>query len=73
MDTVEVYVNGFSTSLPEDIQYRALRSVSGFENVKFFRPGYAIGDYSLPPSYKQFRDQAGLVVFRRTNQRYDWL
>ena len=40
--TVEVYVNGFSTSLPEDIQYKALRSVAGFENVKFFRPGYAI-------------------------------
>ena len=40
--TVEVYVNGFSTSLPEEVQYRALRSVAGFENVKFFRPGYAI-------------------------------
>ena len=40
--TVEVYVNGFSTSLPEDVQYKALKSVAGFENVKFFRPGYAI-------------------------------
>ena len=40
--TVEVYVNGFSTSLPEEIQYKALKSVPGFEDVKFFRPGYAI-------------------------------
>ena len=48
-NTVEVYVNGFSTSLPEDIQYKALKSVSGFENVKFFRPGYAIEyDYFQP-------------------------
>ena len=49
-DTVEVYVNGFSTSLPEEIQYRALRSVSGFENVKFFRPGYAIEYDYFPPT-----------------------
>ena len=41
-DTIEVYVNGFSTSLPEDVQVRALRAVTGFENVKFFRPGYAV-------------------------------
>ncbi|HBE12204.1 MAG TPA: tRNA uridine-5-carboxymethylaminomethyl(34) synthesis enzyme MnmG [Flavobacteriales bacterium] len=41
-DTIEVYVNGFSTSLPEDVQVRALRAVPGFENVKFFRPGYAV-------------------------------
>lgn len=41
-NTVEVYVNGFSTSLPEEVQVRALRSVPGFENVKFFRPGYAV-------------------------------
>ena len=49
-DTVEVYVNGFSTSLPEDIQFRALRSVKGFENVKFFRPGYAIEYDYFPPT-----------------------
>ncbi len=49
-DTVEVYVNGFSTSLPEDIQYNALRSVRGFENVKFFRPGYAIEYDFFPPT-----------------------
>ncbi len=41
-DTVEVYVNGFSSSLPEDVQYHALRTIPGFENAKMFRPGYAI-------------------------------
>ena len=49
-NTVEVYVNGFSTSLPEDVQFNALRSVSGFENVKFFRPGYAIEYDYFPPT-----------------------
>lgn len=49
-NTVEVYVNGFSTSLPEDIQFKALRSVKGFENVKFFRPGYAIEYDYFPPT-----------------------
>lgn len=48
--TVEVYVNGFSTSLPEDVQYAALRKVRGFENVKFFRPGYAIEYDYFPPT-----------------------
>lgn len=52
-NTVEVYVNGFSTSLPEDIQFKALRSVVGFEKVKFFRPGYAIEyDYFQPTQLK---------------------
>ena len=49
-ETVEVYVNGFSTSLPEDIQFKALRSVVGFEKVKFFRPGYAIEYDYFPPT-----------------------
>ena len=49
-NTVEVYVNGFSTSLPEDVQYNALKSVVGFENVKFFRPGYAIEYDYFPPT-----------------------
>jgi tRNA uridine 5-carboxymethylaminomethyl modification enzyme len=49
-NTVEVYVNGFSTSLPEDIQFKALSSVVGFENVKFFRPGYAIEYDYFPPT-----------------------
>ncbi|HEU4904380.1 MAG TPA: tRNA uridine-5-carboxymethylaminomethyl(34) synthesis enzyme MnmG, partial [Flavisolibacter sp.] len=49
-NTVEVYVNGFSTSLPEDVQFEALRKVPGFENVKFFRPGYAIEYDYFPPT-----------------------
>ena len=49
-NTVEVYVNGFSTSLPDEIQYKALKSVKGFENVKFFRPGYAIEYDYFPPT-----------------------
>ncbi|OGS71586.1 MAG: tRNA uridine-5-carboxymethylaminomethyl(34) synthesis enzyme MnmG [Flavobacteria bacterium RIFCSPLOWO2_12_FULL_35_11] len=49
-DTVEVYVNGFSTSLPEEIQDKALRKVAGFENVKFFRFGYAIEYDYFPPT-----------------------
>ncbi|GAB3285161.1 tRNA uridine-5-carboxymethylaminomethyl(34) synthesis enzyme MnmG [Larkinella harenae] len=53
-DTVEVYVNGFSTSLPEDVQIRALRKISGFENAKMFRPGYAVEyDYFPPTQLKQ--------------------
>ena len=49
-DTIEVYVNGFSTSLPDDIQHKALKQVRGFENVKFFRPGYAIEYDYFPPT-----------------------
>jgi tRNA uridine 5-carboxymethylaminomethyl modification enzyme len=49
-DTVEIYVNGFSTSLPEEIQYEALRSVPGFENARMFRPGYAIEYDFFPPT-----------------------
>src|SRR5690606_22691443 len=49
MDTVEVYVNGFSTSLPEDIQLKALQLVPGFENAKMYRPGYAIEYDFFPP------------------------
>ncbi len=48
-NTVEMYVNGFSTSLPENIQYQALRLIPGFENVKMFRPGYAIEYDYFPP------------------------
>jgi len=47
--TQEIYVNGFSTSLPEDIQYKALRKIPGFENVRMFRPGYAIEYDYFPP------------------------
>lgn len=49
-DTVEVYVNGFSTSLPEDVQYNAITKIPGFENVKMFRPGYAIEYDYFPPT-----------------------
>lgn len=49
-DTVEIYVNGFSTSLPEDVQYKALRLIPGFENAKMFRPGYAIEYDFFPPT-----------------------
>ena len=49
-DTVEIYVNGFSTSLPEDIQDKAIRAVEGFENVKFLRYGYAIEYDYFPPT-----------------------
>lgn len=49
-DTVEVYVNGFSTSLPEDVQYRALQKIPGFENVRMFRPGYAVEYDFFPPT-----------------------
>ena len=49
-ETCEVYVNGFSTSLPEDIQFKALQMVAGFEKVKFFRPGYAIEYDYFPPT-----------------------
>ncbi|WP_026997898.1 tRNA uridine-5-carboxymethylaminomethyl(34) synthesis enzyme MnmG [Flectobacillus major] len=53
-NTVEVYVNGFSTSLPEDVQYAALKKIPGFENVRMFRPGYAIEyDYFPPTQLKQ--------------------
>jgi tRNA uridine 5-carboxymethylaminomethyl modification enzyme len=48
-ETVEIYLNGFSSSLPEDVQYRALRLIPGFENCKMFRPGYAIEYDYFPP------------------------
>ncbi|MDC7994987.1 tRNA uridine-5-carboxymethylaminomethyl(34) synthesis enzyme MnmG [Altibacter sp. HG106] len=49
-NTVEYYINGFSTSLPEDVQFRALKECDGFQNVKFFRPGYAIEYDYFPPT-----------------------
>lgn len=60
-NTVEVYVNGFSTSLPEEVQYKALRSVEGFENVKFFRPGYAIEYDYFPPTQLKHTLETKLV------------
>ena len=60
-DTVEYYINGFSTSLPEDIQFKALRQVAGFENVKFFRPGYAIEYDYFPPTQLKHTLETKLV------------
>jgi len=60
-DTVEVYVNGFSTSLPDDIQYRALRSIPGFENVRMFRPGYAIEYDFFQPTQLNYTLETKLV------------
>jgi len=60
-NTVEVYVNGFSTSLPEDVQFNALRSVKGFEKVKFFRPGYAIEYDYFAPTQLQYSLETKLI------------
>ncbi len=60
-NTVEYYVNGFSTSLPEEVQFKALRSVVGFENVKFFRPGYAIEYDYFPPTQLKHTLETKLV------------
>ena len=60
-NTVEIYVNGFSTSLPEEVQYKALRKISGFEHVKMFRPGYAIEyDYFPPQQIKLTLETKGI-------------
>jgi tRNA uridine 5-carboxymethylaminomethyl modification enzyme len=59
--TVEIYVNGFSTSLPEDVQYKALKMVPGFENCKFFRPGYAIEYDYFPPTQLKFTLETKLI------------
>ncbi len=60
-NTCEIYVNGFSTSLPEDVQFKALKSVAGFENVKFFRPGYAIEYDYFPPTQLKHTLETKLV------------
>jgi tRNA uridine 5-carboxymethylaminomethyl modification enzyme len=60
-NTVEIYVNGFSTSLPEDVQYRALKKIPGFENVKMFRPGYAIEYDYFPPQQLKLTLETKLV------------
>ena len=60
-DTVEYYINGFSTSLPEEVQFNALRACAGFENVKFFRPGYAIEYDYFPPTQLKHTLETKLV------------
>jgi tRNA uridine 5-carboxymethylaminomethyl modification enzyme len=60
-NTVEIYVNGFSTSLPEEVQYDALRKISGFENVKMFRPGYAIEYDFFPPTQLDYSLETKII------------
>jgi tRNA uridine 5-carboxymethylaminomethyl modification enzyme len=60
-ETVEVYVNGFSTSLPEDVQYKALRMIPGFENARMFRPGYAIEYDYFPPTQLKLTLETRLI------------
>jgi tRNA uridine 5-carboxymethylaminomethyl modification enzyme len=67
-NTVEIYVNGFSTSLPESVQYEALRMVPGFENCRMFRPGYAIEYDYFPPTQLNFQ-----LVLCRADQWNYWI
>lgn len=60
-NTVEMYINGFSTSLPEDVQYKALRKIAGFENAKMFRPGYAIEYDYFPPTQLKLTLETQLI------------
>lgn len=60
-DTCEVYVNGFSSSLPEDVQYKAMRMIPGFENAKMFRPGYAIEYDFFPPTQLKLTLETHLI------------
>ena len=60
-NTVEIYVNGFSTSLPEEVQYEALRNIVGFEKVKMFRPGYAIEYDFFPPTQLKYTLETKLI------------
>jgi tRNA uridine 5-carboxymethylaminomethyl modification enzyme len=60
-NTVEIYVNGFSSSLPEEVQLKALRSVAGFENCRMFRPGYAIEYDFFPPTQLKFSLETKLI------------
>ncbi len=60
-NTVEIYVNGFSTSLPEETQYEALRNIAGFENARMFRPGYAIEYDFFPPTQLNYTLETKLI------------
>ena len=60
-NTCEIYVNGFSSSLPEDVQYKALKMVPGFENMKMFRPGYAIEYDFFPPTQLKLSLETHLI------------
>lgn len=60
-NTIEIYVNGFSTSLPEEVQYEAIRMIPGFENSKMFRPGYAIEYDYFPPTQLHYSLETKLI------------
>jgi len=60
-NTIEYYINGFSSSLPEDIQYKALKRINGFEKAKIFRPGYAIEYDYFPPSQLKFTLETNII------------
>jgi tRNA uridine 5-carboxymethylaminomethyl modification enzyme len=60
-NTVEIYVNGFSTSLPENVQYQAITKIPGFENAKMFRPGYAIEYDYFPPTQLRMSLETQLI------------
>jgi len=60
-NTVEIYVNGFSSSLPEDVQFKAMRKIQGFENAKMFRPGYAIEYDFFPPTQLKVNLETKLI------------
>ena len=60
-NTVEIYVNGFSTSLPEDVQFKAMRLIPGFENARMFRPGYAIEYDYFPPTQLKLTLETHLI------------
>jgi tRNA uridine 5-carboxymethylaminomethyl modification enzyme len=60
-NTIEIYVNGFSTSLPEDVQVKAMKSIPGFENAKMFRPGYAIEYDYFPPTQLNYTLETKLI------------
>jgi tRNA uridine 5-carboxymethylaminomethyl modification enzyme len=60
-NTIEIYINGFSTSLPEEIQYEAIRTIPGFENAKIFRPGYAIEYDYFPPTQLKYSLETKII------------
>src|SRR4029077_20057580 len=60
-NTIEIYVNGFSSSLPEEVQHKALKLVPGFENCRMFRPGYAIEYDFFPPTQLKFSLETKLI------------
>ena len=71
-NTVEIYVNGFSTSLPDDVQYKALITIPGFENARMFRPGYAIEYDFFPPTQLKYSLETKLIGNLFLPARKEW-